>query len=343
MVYNISDTKGSTRDRLLLSLRRSRDQWVSGEDLSVSLGVTRAAVSKHVGTLRRAGYEIEAVPRRGYRMRSGDSLRPDEIGESLGTEVFGRGELVSLMSAESTNSEARRLAERGAAEGAAVVAESQTAGRGRRGHLWHSPRGGLYASVVLRPDIGPDQASLLTLTAAVAAAEAVKEVAPDLPVRCKWPNDLLIRGRKFCGILTELSVEVDTVDYAVVGVGMNVHRLDASGCDAADSRETDGATSIAEEFGADVGRAELFRAWLERFEHWYLNAGAQGFSPVLERWKELSGLMGREMTARVGGAELTGAVEDVSESGELVLRLPDGTRLRLHSGDSVKDSSSVDC
>lgn len=210
-------------------LREAAGAWVSGEELSQRLGISRAAVSKHMHALRDSGHGIEAVTRKGYRLIcEPDSLASDIVRGGLRTTVFGQRDYLYLPSTASTNMEAMSLALRGAPEGTVVVADEQTQGRGRKGRTWHSPAGsGLYVSLVLRPNLEPEAAPVVTLLTNVVIAETIAALTGITPV-CKWPNDVLIQGRKVAGNLTEVFLVADSVGHIVTGAGINVLPLPAS-------------------------------------------------------------------------------------------------------------------
>ena len=198
------------RETVLAVLKESAERYVSGEELSNRLQVSRTAIWKHIGALRDEGYEIESSPRLGYRFVAvPDLLLPLEIGAHLKTQVLGK-KIYHWREVDSTNRVARELAAEGEAEGAVMLAESQTVGRGRLGRAWSSPVGGVWLSLLLRPNLVPYKAQLITLMAAVAAVEATQAVAGIQP-GIKWPNDLLINGKKVAGILTEVSAEMERV------------------------------------------------------------------------------------------------------------------------------------
>jgi len=317
-----------TRDRVLSILKAQKGNWVSGEYLSAELNVTRAAVWKHISGLKAADYLIDSVPRKGYRLkRTSPKLLPEEIREGLQTQVFGRGEIAHLDEAHSTNQVAKDLALRGAPEGSIVLAERQTEGRGRRGRVWFSPpEGGIYLTVLLRPRIPPGDAPRITLLTGVALAECLLE-STNLSVTIKWPNDILLKGRKLAGILTELSAEMDAVNYVLVGVGINVNieRFPAG------LEET--ATSVMIETGSAFSRVAIIRDFLNRFEDCYLEFGREGFERVLGRWKELSHLLGHFIVVETIRDRYEGKVEDVDEDAALILRDNEGRRRRIISGD----------
>lgn len=321
--------RNGTRRRVLERLFEA-DGWCSGEELSRELGVSRAAVGKHVRALRAAGYVIEAVTRRGYRLdRTTAPFEAAEVLRGLATEVFGRVGLHWHESTDSTNRDAVALAVGGACEGTVVMAAQQLAGRGRTGRPWVSPQGGVYVSLVLRPRLSPQAAPLVTLMTAVAAAEAVEAVTGLMP-EVKWPNDLLMAGRKVCGNLTEVGLVADMVDWVVTGVGVNVSTPAEALVDAGVA-----ATSLQTECGRPVARADVARAFLERAEHWYgaLREGDTG--AVITRWKELSDIVGRHLRVRHGDELVEGRVADMTPEGWLCILAGNGTLHRLHAGDVI--------
>src|SRR5512147_472545 len=212
----------NSEELVLGFLAEAGDEFVSGEAISDKLGLTRAAVWKHVEALRAQGYRIDAVPARGYRLSAiPDRLTPLELRPLLNTHDIGQV-LHHFEVISSTNDHARELAEEGAGHGEVVIAESQTGGRGRRGRPWVSPPGrNAYFSVILRPDLPPSRAPELTLLASVALCDALRQA--NVPAAIKWPNDLLVGDRKIAGILTELASEPERVHWAVVGIGVNVN------------------------------------------------------------------------------------------------------------------------
>ena len=316
-----------SEELVLAFLAEAADDFVSGEAISGKLGLSRAAVWKHVEALRRQGYGIEAVPARGYRLASiPDRLGALEIGPLLNTHDLGQ----VLHCAEElpyTNDRARELAEEGALHGEVVVAESQTAGRGRRGRAWSSPPGkNLHLSAILRPDLPPQRAPELTLVASVAACEACRKAGVEAGI--KWPNDLLVRGRKVAGILTELSAELDQIHWVVVGIGVNLN----AGPDDLPPELRDVATSIAVERGQPVPRALFAAALLAEMEHWLDRHAAEGFEPIREAWRERSVTLGREVRMDGEAGETTGIAEDIDASGALLVRTRAGI-VRVVSGD----------
>jgi BirA family biotin operon repressor/biotin-[acetyl-CoA-carboxylase] ligase len=315
-----------TRDQLVMHLKGAKGTWVSGEALSRRLHVSRAAVWKHVCRLRKEGYGIDSSPRKGYLLRgAADSLLPGEVRRSLQTRRLGRP-IEYRAEVDSTNRVAKDLAMAGAPEGTMILADSQTAGRGRKGRAWFSPPGGgIYLSLILKPGLHPADAPKMTLLAGVALAETLLPFLAG-SVSIRWPNDVYVRGKKIAGILTELATEIDSIDYLILGVGLNV-TIPPEGFPA-ELRAR--ATSLVAETGTAVRRVELLSDFLSRLEDLYLGIGRKGFAPVIRRGCELPDTMGRRVRA-AGSVE--GIVTGVDEEGVVLLKTPDGTIRRILSGE----------
>ncbi|MCL6610495.1 MAG: biotin--[acetyl-CoA-carboxylase] ligase [Peptococcaceae bacterium] len=314
---------------MLAFLKEYQPNFVSGEEICRKMGVSRTAVWKHIRALQGEGYLIDAVPRCGYRLVGiPDRLYGQEIAHGLDTEFLGRT-VYYYDSIDSTNREARSLASGGAPHGTLVVAEEQTGGKGRQGKGWFSPRGtGIWCSLVLRPGIAPAEASPVTLLAAVAAASAMEKTAGVSP-GIKWPNDILADGRKICGILTEMSAEMERVNFLVVGTGINVNIPQES----FPAEVRDIATSLRAVKGGEVSRAALLRQYLREFEHYYRVWLDTGFEPVLDEWKKRCVTLDRPVLVKSAGESWEGWAEDVDPGGALVLRLKDGSRRRFLAGE----------
>jgi BirA family biotin operon repressor/biotin-[acetyl-CoA-carboxylase] ligase len=319
-----------TVDASILCALREMSWGVSGAELSRQLGMTRAGVWGHIEQLRALGYDIEASPHRGYRLLSSpDSLHADDLYSRLGlTRVIGR-EIHVFQETTSTNDVAARLARGEAREGAVVFAESQSKGRGRMGRVWLSPAGkGLWFTVLLRPNIAPAGATQLTIAAATALARAITlqtGIVPDI----KWPNDILIRGRKVAGILTEMSAELDHLKDLLLGIGMDVN-LETEDFPAA-LRQT--ATSLAIETGAKVNRSELAVAILRELDRDYDLINKGHFEVLAEQWQERCSTLGREVSIRVGDRVIRGQAESLDDDGALLVRGAHGHLERIIGGD----------
>jgi len=299
--------------------------YLSGQQLSDRLGITRAAVWKQIQTLREEGWQIESVPNRGYRLGSRPGgMSAALIASELRTRQIGR-ELRVLDRVDSTNRAAREWAREGAPHGSAVLAVTQSAGRGRRGRSWVSGEGGLYCSIVLRPNLATEKVPRLTLVAALAVREAIEQTT-GLRAGIKWPNDVLLHGKKVSGILTELSADAERLEFAVVGIGINVRKT------AFPPEVEEIATSLENE-GGMTERPALAAALFGALEDLLDRMEREGFGVVMEEYKRYSLTLGKEV--RILGVEGTeeGVVESFDDLGMILLRRKDGSSLRIASGD----------
>ena len=298
---------------------------VSGTKVAEEMGTSRSEVWRLIQQLRSLGVDVAGHPATGYQLRSvPDLLLPEMLAPSLKGTIFGSAKQIHhFYKIGSTNSEAMEAAGEGAPEGSAFLAEEQLAGRGRGAHSWHSARSaGIYCSVILRPVMPPSDALLFSLAAGLAVRAAVGEIAPQLVVDLKWPNDVLLGGKKFCGILTEMNAEATRVRYMVVGMGINVNQVRFP----AELREL--ATSLRIETGTEWSRVELCAALLKALDREYRSlmedAGARG--AILRRFEEgSSSVRGTRVTIEENGG-LTGVTEGLDERGFLRVRAADGLR-----------------
>jgi BirA family biotin operon repressor/biotin-[acetyl-CoA-carboxylase] ligase len=315
---------------ILHLFREAGRGFVSGELISRELHVSRTAVWKHINGLRAAGYKIEAIPSRGYHLLSSpDILSVEEVREKLTTTRIGR-QLVCLDETVSTNSDAFRLAETGADEGTTVIADAQSGGKGRRGRAWSSPTGvNLYCSVILRPSIMPHEAPQLTFLSAVAVARAI-EVTTALKPEIKWPNDVLINGRKVAGLLNEMSAETDGINFVILGIGVNLNMT--SDLFPADLRTP--STSILLSQGFPINRARFAAVMLGELDHLYSDFIQHGFGPVRDEWQQRCNAKGREVVVSEGNVEtVRGMFHGIDGDGALLVRFPEGAVERILSGD----------
>lgn len=310
----------SIRNEIVRLFIENPTGYLSGEEISRRVGCSRAAIWKHIEELRKQGYEIEAKPRHGYRLKyRPDRIAPEEIHPHLETEQFGR-QIRYVDSTPSTQNIAHQWAKEGAPEGAVVIAEEQVQGRGRMGKAWHSPpRTGIWMSLILRPPILLAEASQLTLLASVGIQEAISKET-GLSAKIKWPNDILVQGKKVCGILTEIRGEHDQVHYVIVGIGMNVNT------EAKDFPEElkNVGTSLAIETGRKVHRAFLVATILKELEQTYFHYLQEGFSPIRRKWEQIAGMLGHVVTARSMQSTITGLAEHINEQGALLIRTSSG-------------------
>jgi len=301
--------------------------YISGEDISRELKISRSAIWKYMQELRKDGYEILAVPHLGYQLKSApDKLLAQEILFGLKTKTMGQ-RIFHHETLTSTMDTAFRLAVEGEKEGALVVCEGQTKGKGRLGRSWSSPKGkGIYASIILRPQLSPVQVSQLTLLTAVAVCDALR-CATKIPVTIKWPNDILINDKKVAGILTELSAEMDRVRFVVVGLGVNVNTPLNS------LPET--ATSLKHVAQKQFDRVRLLQEVLVKFEHWYESYKHQGFAHVIVQWKKFSLMLGKRVRISDQGGTVEGEAIDLDESGGLIVQSGNGSMIKCISGDVI--------
>ena len=320
----------TTDAQILSALRGAGEGAVSGADLSHRLGISRAAIWARIEELRGLGYDIEASPHRGYRLLNvPDVLHADDLVSRLGkTKVVGR-DIRVFQKTTSTNDVVEKLARDGVREGVVVFAESQTSGRGRLGRRWTSPgQKGLWFSVLLRPDLRPQEATQLTVASATALARAI-ESATELKPEIKWPNDILIGGKKVAGVLTELNAELDHVKYIVLGIGVNVN-LNA-GEFPVELRKS--ATSLKIETGVVISRPELAAALLRELDEDYHRVCDGRFAVVADEWEAKCSTLGHEVVIRTGDRQLRGRAESLGEDGALLLRTDYGHLERIIGGD----------
>ncbi len=316
-------------EKILQLLRESAPAFFSGEEISRRLKVSRTAVWKRMNHLRNLGYKIEASTRSGYRLiQSPDLLTPSEIKPILKTKWMGRT-IHYFHTLDSTNSKAYQLALNGAEEGEVVIAESQEKGRGRLGRDWISPPLlNLNLSVILRPKISPHQAPLITLMAAIAAADAIQKFSGLLPL-IKWPNDILLRDRKVAGLLNEIHSEMDRIHFVILGIGVNLNMDEKMF-----SKEIRAvATSLKIEMGQTISRKVFLQSLLQELEKWYTVFMKQGSAVILKAWRDWAHIKGRRVKVTSFGETLAGIAVDVDSDGALILETADGKRKRVVAGD----------
>jgi len=317
------------RTKILEILRSKSEGYLSGEEISRQLSVSRTAIWKHMQTLKQAGYEIEAHPRQGYRLKNlPDLLLPDEIRDTLHTKIIGRGEIYYFSDIASTNSEAKKQANLGCPEGTIVLSEAQNSGRGRLARSWFSPRSkGIWLSVVLRPPFNPYDAPKCTLLTAVAVTKAIRRVAQ---VECgiKWPNDILYQGKKMVGVLTEMSAEIDAINYVVIGMGINVNIEEQDF--PAELRGI--ATSLSIAAGREISRITLLNAVLVELEQGYKDVIERGFSEMLGEWRGFSVTLGKNVNVVGSGREFSGMAVDIDNDGALLVQTEEALE-RVLAGD----------
>lgn len=298
----------------ILALLRNSGEYVSGQDLCNQFGVSRTAVWKAINQLKEAGYEIEAVQNKGYKLKSyPDILSENEIASRMQTKWAGKNTYYHKETG-STNADAKRLGDEGQEHGTLVVADMQTMGRGRRGRSWQSPSGTTISmSLLLKPNFAPNKAPMLTLVMALAISKAMEEVC-GLEVKIKWPNDIVINGKKVCGILTEMNAEIDYIHYVVIGVGINVNLSEFP------DEIMDIATSLMREKGRKISRAEIIERSMYYFELYYERfLETLDLSLFMEEYNQYLVSLDKEVKVLDPKGEMIGVSKGINAEGELLV------------------------
>jgi BirA family biotin operon repressor/biotin-[acetyl-CoA-carboxylase] ligase len=322
----------------IIRMFREKDGFVSGEEMSRRLGITRAAIWKKIKALRERGYVIEGSTAKGYRLIKTPEFSVEEL-KTLVKGDFGK-EIIFHESLDSTNTLATGLADKGIPHGTIVIANHQLKGKGRFGRTWFSPpQGNIYMSVIVRPEIEPKDATLLTIMSAISCARAVRN-STGIEVKIKWPNDLMVSERKLGGILTEMKSDQDRIVFAVIGIGINVNaHLDAF---PVDIRAV--ATSVIEElregkgikgYSPGISRTLIIAAILNELERWFKVLIKGGRIQLIKEWKKLSSTLGRKVKVISGKDAVSGIAEDIDDEGMLILRLPSGGLKKISTGDVI--------
>ncbi|MEK5390960.1 biotin--[acetyl-CoA-carboxylase] ligase [Margalitia sp. FSL K6-0131] len=318
-----------TRTKLIEAFSHANGEFLSGQALANILGCSRTAIWKHIEELRKEGFELEAIRNKGYRIISTPkNMTENELRLGLKTTIFGKT-IQYLESTDSTQKVAHQLAQEGCPDGTLVIAEEQTNGRGRLARNWHSPKyTGIWMSLVLRPKLPPAKAPQFTLIAAVAVARAIEdicEISPDI----KWPNDLLLNGKKITGILTELQADSDKINAIIMGIGMNVNQKEQDF-----PKELHNiATSLAIETGKEISRSELVKRILENLEKYYLLYLEKGFAPLKLLWESYAVSLGKDIIARTISGNISGKALGITEEGVLKIEDQNGQIHKIYSAD----------
>lgn len=312
----------------LLKILRESGAYVSGQQLCEHFGVSRTAVWKVIRQLKEEGYEIEAVKNKGYHIREiPDVITSEEVISRLHTKWMGQNCLY-LDRVDSTNNYAKRIAEEGAADGTLVMADEQTGGKGRRGRSWETPRGtNIAMTLLLRPRIQPEHASRLTLLMAMAVAQGIRSVT-GLDAGIKWPNDVVVHGKKVCGILTEMSAEVDYINYVVIGTGINVNQ------ESFPEEIRHIAGSLCVELGEKISRAELAASIMEALERIYeIFLRTEDLSELYKEYNEICVNRGHAIRVLEPKQEYNGTTDGINENGELVVQKENGETVCVYAGE----------
>jgi BirA family biotin operon repressor/biotin-[acetyl-CoA-carboxylase] ligase len=316
--------------RILEILKKNGEDFISGEDISKQIGVTRTAVWKHINQLKEEGYEIESISRKGYCLiKEPDMLYADLLEIDKRSIVFGK-KIYHFESVESTNTIAKRLAAEGADEGTIIIAEEQTEGKGRLGRYWQSDKGaGIWMSIILKPKIEPSEATKITQIAAAAAAAVIRNCT-GCKTEIKWPNDIILNKKKVCGILTEMSGELNSVNYVIVGIGINVKQKQEDF--VPDFAKY--ATSIKSYTDKTISRKEIVIDMLEEFERLYLDFLYTGsIKKSLKVCKKYSATLGNKVRIIYREKEILAEAIDITEKGELLIKDDFGEIKKVISGE----------
>ncbi|PXV90243.1 BirA family biotin operon repressor/biotin-[acetyl-CoA-carboxylase] ligase [Lachnotalea glycerini] len=312
----------------ILTLLKNTDSYLSGQDLCNQFGVSRTAVWKAINQLKEEGYVIEAVPNKGYSLKEcPDVLAYSEI-KSVLTSKWAGQELFCFDTIDSTNTKAKQLAEEGANHGALVVSDNQSGGKGRRGRSWESPVStGIFMTLILKPSLNPSDASMLTLVMAIAVAKACNKLTKD-SCFIKWPNDIVLNRKKICGILTEMSAEMDYINHIVIGIGINVNM------DTFQNELKEKATSIKIENGYPVKRAELINQVMLCFEEEYeIFMMHHTLEAQKERYNNMLVSLDKEVVIMEPSKEFIGIARGINSKGELMVEKEDGQMMAIYAGE----------
>lgn len=304
----------------ILEILKGSDGYVSGEEISHVLGISRAAVWKHIRNLKNEGYKIESVTNKGYKLGGiPDKLDIDKIHEMLKTKVIGQ-RIEYVNSTDSTNNECKRLEDK--TDGTLVIADAQTAGKGRLGRVWESPHGsGIWMSILLKPDVSLESVSQITLVTGMAVCRAV-----GIDAMIKWPNDVVIDGKKICGILTEMSAEIERINYVICGIGINVNTPSFP------EELQDKATSLFVETAKKHEREKIAADVLNEFEKLYNVFTEKGFLFLADEYRKMCVTLNKDVRVIYRNNELTGKAVDIDDSGNLIVETENG-QITVHSGE----------
>lgn len=317
------------KDKILKILKDSKDEFISGQEISEQLNVSRTAIWKYINTLKEEGYEIESVSRKGHMLLSTpDILNYEEIHKYLKTEYMGR-EIYYFDTLDSTNLKAKELAANGQKEGTVIIAEEQTSGRGRLGRSWTSPnKKGIWMSIILTPEIEPTDAAKVTQVAAAAVWKGINEIG--IKTQIKWPNDIVLNGKKVCGILTEMSGELNRLNYLVVGIGINANISKEDFPEEIKSL----ATSLKIENNKEIKRKELIGRILNNFEELYKELIHHNrIDKSIKICTENSVIIGKNVRLILKGTEEEVKAIGISKEGELIVQDKAGNISNIISGE----------
>lgn len=310
----------------ILSLLRNADGYVSGEELSKKLGVSRTAVWKNINLLREEGYIINSLTNKGYKLEKS----PDVLDENIiadGLKISSVGTKIKVMkTVDSTNEEAKRLANNGAESGLIVAAEEQTAGKGRLGRVWKSDNGGIYFTLLIRPELPPSAIASITLASGYAVCLAIRNYT-ECDAKIKWPNDVIIGNKKVCGILTEMAAQSDQIDYVAIGIGMNVNHTEFP------DEISKKATSLRIETGEKIDRNAFFKCVIQKLDEVISSFLFSVSLEDIQSFKALCATLGRRVSVQRGGKTVEGTACDITANGELIIKDDIGNNICVNSGE----------
>lgn len=311
----------------ILDILLNTDDFISGQEISEKLGVSRQAVWKSINALKEKGYEIQSVTNRGYRLVSSpDYLNESSLKSLLHNKIIGKN-LIVLDSVNSTNDHLKKLGNEGCENGTVVAAREQTRGKGRLGRTWQSKKDdGIAFSVLLRPNVAPSEVSAITPLAGLAVCKAIREYTK-LDCVIKWPNDIIVGRKKLVGILTEMSAEFDAVEYVITGIGINVDHTSFP------EEIAFKATSLLLETGRHIDKNEFLACVLEHLENEFVKNNLELTPTALSEYTDLCATVGRSVTFQRGTRRISGMAVGVSEHGELKVMMSDGTISLVNSGE----------
>lgn len=307
----------------ILEILEKKGSYVSGEEISKELDISRAAIWKHIKKLRELGYEIESKTNEGYKLiRSPDNQIQYELERLLDTKIIGK-KIIYLEEVDSTNNRAKQIALE-EKDGTVIISKRQTSGRGRRGRSWESPEGGIAISFILKPDVPPEKSPQMTLISSLAVVETLNLNYPKLNAKIKWPNDILISQKKLSGILTELSADMEKINYVVVGVGININSIPKD--------LPENATSLLVETKEQIPIKQFLKSFFEHYDKLYDEYLNGGIAEIIKRWKKNSDTIGKKVKIIGINENYEGVAKDIDENGALILKT-DEKEIKVYSGD----------
>lgn len=320
-----------SEERLLTVLRLQKG-YISGKILAKRTGVSTSGISKRIKILRKYGYKIESRHRTGYRLAGETDLPlPWELAKVLDTLFVGKDKIIYRLTTHSTQDLAILLAEKNPnSDGIVIIAQQQKNGRGRQKRKWLSPNGGIWLSVVLRPTISASKVTLLPFTAALAVCDAIKKTT-QLDAKLRWPNDVTISGKKVAGILIDVSIEAERINYAVIGIGINAN-VDSSTMSSCLEKGTK-VTSLSDELGHKTSTLGLTKVILEKLEYYYIELKHCVPHTIIEEWKKNSDILSHKVTVMQNNRTIQGVAADVKDDGSLLVRTDDCDNIYVVASD----------